>query len=86
MESFVTKFATYLHDYWVQERQDEGWVYGPEYVVSKQTNPKIRPFHTLPQLVRHTQTEKINDLTIVQLSASLMINQAFHVNILLFRA
>ena len=51
LKGLVTAFASYKHDCWVLDRQNEGWSHGINFDEERHRDPKIKPFDKLSQEV-----------------------------------
>jgi hypothetical protein len=49
LEELTEKLAEHAHDVWARQRQDDGWVLGPERDDVKREHPCLVPYALLPE-------------------------------------
>ena len=55
LKGLVTAFASYKHDCWVLDRQNEGWSHGWSFDEEGRKDPNIKPFEKLSPEVHNMQ-------------------------------
>jgi len=61
-EAEIEKLAQLEHERWKEEREDEGWEYGPEKNLRLRTNPYLVPWAELPEGVKDYNRNAVKEI------------------------